>query len=89
MGEYKLSDPSVHICIYIIIYEIAAPRRNDPNAPKLGKCVDQCTTNNWLHFQTDGVHIGPTVTSLVSPAISVLYLAESVQSFQTKFKRES
>ncbi|KAJ4425637.1 hypothetical protein ANN_27833 [Periplaneta americana] len=35
--------------------------------------------------QRDGIHIGPTVTSLVS----VLCLAQSVQSFQTKWKRES
>ena len=66
----------------------ATPRRKCPNESKLGRCVDQRTTNNLLHFQTDGVHKGPTVTSLVSPLISVLCLAQSVQSSQTKLKWE-
>ena len=57
----------------------ATPRRNGPNNSKLARCVDQCTTYNLLHFLADGIHIGPTV----SPAMSVLCLAQSVQSFQT------
>ena len=60
----------------------ATPRWNGPNDSKLGRCVDQCTTNILLHFQTNGIHIGPTVTSL-SPAMSVFCLAQSVQSFQS------
>ena len=67
----------------------ATPRQNSPNDSKLRICIDQCTTNNWLHFQIDGVHIGPAVTSLVSPAMSVSCLAQSVQSFQTKLEGES
>ena len=66
----------------------ATPRQNGPNDYKLGRCVDQCTTDNWLHFQTDGIHIGPTVTSLVSAAMSVLSLLSqcrvSKQSWNVK-----
>ena len=48
----------------------ATPRWNGPNNSNLGRCVDQCTTNNWLHFQTDGVHIGPSVTSVMPCSVS-------------------
>ena len=52
--------------IYILFMKSATSKWNGPNDSKLGRCVDQCITNNWLHFQTDGVHIGPPVTSNVS-----------------------
>ena len=76
--------------IYFIHYEIKYTtvsqkyntQKECPNESKLWKCIDKCTTNNWLCFQRDCIHICPTM-SLVLPVRSVLCLTQSVQSVQS------
>ena len=46
--------PGTRQKITLLFMKSATSGLNGLNESKLGRCVDQCTTNNWLHFQTDG-----------------------------------
>ena len=51
--------------------KIAIFRKNGLNKPKLWTCVHQYISNNWLHFQRDGIHLSCVRSEVSSMPCSV------------------